>query len=86
MQRLATVLCNAPLKCGVPMASKCGGCTCCQRACPAGAIKGVVWQTDQSVDERVDRGACKELLKKNLETYGNSACGLCLSACPWGKS
>ena len=85
MQRLATVLCNAPLKCGVPMGSRCGDCTCCQKACPAGAIKGIVWQMDQSVDERVDRGACKELLKNNFETHGNNVCGICLSACPWGK-
>lgn len=85
MQRLATVICNAPLKCGVPMRSKCGDCTCCQRACPAGAIRGIAWKMDQAVDERVDRRACRELLKNNFETCGNKVCGLCLSACPWGK-
>lgn len=85
MQRLATVLCDAPLKCGVPMDSKCGDCTCCLDACPADAIKGCNWHMGQDVNERVDRDACKELLKNNYEAYGSSVCGLCLSACPWGK-
>lgn len=85
MQRLATVLCDAPLKCGMPMESKCGDCTCCLDACPADAIKGRNWQMGQDVSERVDRDACKAFLKKNYETYGSSVCGICLSACPWGK-
>ncbi|NLD05851.1 MAG: epoxyqueuosine reductase [Synergistaceae bacterium] len=85
MQRFATVLCDAPLECGVPMESKCGDCTSCQNACPVNAIKGIEWQMDQDVSERVDRDACKAYLNKNHETYGCSVCGLCLSACPWGK-
>ncbi|NLD06065.1 MAG: epoxyqueuosine reductase [Synergistaceae bacterium] len=85
MQRLATVLCDAPLKYGVPMESKCGDCTCCQKACPVDAIKGKAWQIDSDVSERVDRAACNAYLKNNLELYGNSVCGLCLSACPWGR-
>ena len=85
MQRLATVLCDAHLKFGVRMESKCGDCTCCQNACPVDAIKGKAWQIDNDVSERVDRTACKEYLKNNFEVYGNSVCGLCLSSCPWGK-
>ncbi|MDD4160197.1 MAG: 4Fe-4S double cluster binding domain-containing protein [Synergistaceae bacterium] len=85
MQRLVTVLSDAPLQCGVPMESKCGDCTCCFKACPAHAIKGQKWQMDQNVNERVDREACRMFIKNNAETYGVNVCGLCLSACPWGK-
>lgn len=39
--RLATILTSAPLAVDGPVKNRCGQCTCCQDACPAGAIKGV---------------------------------------------
>jgi epoxyqueuosine reductase len=39
--RLVTVLTDAPLVADRPVKNRCGTCTRCQDACPAGAIKGV---------------------------------------------
>jgi epoxyqueuosine reductase QueG len=39
--RLVSVLTNAPLVVDGPIENRCGGCTLCRDACPAGAIKGI---------------------------------------------
>jgi epoxyqueuosine reductase len=71
--RLITVLTDAPLAVDGPVKNRCGKCTRCQEACPAGAIKGV-----GTKDHYPDRGdalffdKCVAQLKKHavmLETY-----------------
>jgi epoxyqueuosine reductase len=71
--RLVTILTNAPLVVDGPVENRCGKCTLCQKACPAGAIKGI-----GTKDHYIDRDdamffdKCVAQLKKHsimLETY-----------------
>ncbi|MEH0018336.1 MAG: 4Fe-4S double cluster binding domain-containing protein [Desulfobacter sp.] len=71
--RLVTVLTTAPLSPDTPIENRCGKCTRCQQACPAGAIKGVNTRTHyQSRNQAVDLDKCLAQLKKHsgmLESY-----------------
>ena len=85
MQRLATILTDAPLECGTPMESRCGSCEQCVKACPPGALTGKKWEPGQDISERLDAARCNAHLKSNVKVYGEYVCGYCVSVCPWGK-
>jgi epoxyqueuosine reductase QueG len=86
--RLVTVLTDLPVPPDEPVKNKCGTCTACADACPAGAIKGA--STDlhfSSRSEAVDLKACVAQLNKQ-SGKGHIApylCGVCVSSCPWGR-
>lgn len=82
--RLATVLTNAPLTAGEPIANGCGICTKCADVCPSKAIKGVSFSPDEPRDKRVDALKCDIYTSERMEKYGNANCGLCVQVCPWG--
>ncbi|MDR2711885.1 MAG: 4Fe-4S dicluster domain-containing protein [Clostridiales bacterium] len=82
--RLATVLTDAPLAPGVPLASRCGDCQICQKHCPAQAIKGINWQEGQALAERLNAGACNTYLTEMRQTFGKRICGRCVAFCPFG--
>ena len=71
--RLVTILTDAPLTVDGPVKNRCGTCTRCREACPAGAIKGV--NTDSHYERRndaVDLDKCVARLMEHsvmLETY-----------------
>ena len=71
--RLVTVLTTAPLAVDGPMENRCGKCTRCQEACPAGAIKGVGTTSHYPTrNTAVDLDRCVAQLKKHsvmLESY-----------------
>ena len=86
--RLVTVLTDLDLPPDAPMKNRCGTCTRCTDACPAGAIKGA--RTDSHFaarSEAVDLDACVAQL--NRFAQGQDAykylCGVCVTSCPWGR-
>ena len=82
--RLATILTDAPLQTGVPIANGCGPCTECVDICPSKAIKGVLFSPDEPRDNRVDALKCDLYTSERMEKFGNANCGLCVHICPWG--
>lgn len=87
--RLVTVLTDLPLQANAPLKNRCGKCTQCVEACPAGAIKNA--STDlhfAARQEALDLDACVGQLRRNEqeEHIPPYLCGVCVSACPWGKT
>ncbi|MFP4168440.1 MAG: 4Fe-4S double cluster binding domain-containing protein [Desulfonatronovibrionaceae bacterium] len=86
--RLVTVLTDLDLPAAAPVKNKCGKCTNCVEACPAGAIKNASTELHFATrSEAVDLEACVEQLRRNekeahIPPY---LCGVCVAACPWGK-
>lgn len=87
--RLATVLTNAPLEADPLLANRCGSCQRCQEACPAGAIKGGVWEDHpQTREEALYFSRCVEKVNEDFAKrpeIGKPICGICIRVCPWGK-
>ncbi len=83
--RLGTVLTDAMLPPDSPAAVRCGDCTACTDACPAGAIKGKLFSVDTPFSERLDPDLCDKYQNKVRDSFGKRVCGLCLAACPFGS-
>lgn len=87
--RLATVLTDAPLAIDGPVENRCGECTECRDACPAGAIKGIGTRDHYAVrEEALYFSRCAEKLDgefKSLPDIGAPICGICIKACPYGR-
>lgn len=66
--------------------SPCTECDRCVKACPPGAIKGMLWQLGTERSQVFDPEKCSEYMKKNFKHIGRGAvCGICMSVCPVGK-
>jgi epoxyqueuosine reductase QueG len=83
--RLGTVLTNAPLPPNKPVEDRCGQCTACTKACPAGAIKGTAFAPDIPLSERLDSERCDRYQNAVRDRFGKRVCGLCLASCPFGR-
>ena len=83
--RLATVLTNCPVQSKLPVIENgCGGCTLCQKACPAGAIYGELPTTDG--ERNFDAEKCSRYMKEHFQDVGRgSVCGVCIKVCPKNK-
>jgi len=86
--RLSSVLTDMPLKVDAPVKNRCGNCTKCTEACPAGAIRNV--NTDfhyASRDEAVDLDKCHRNTLRYMEVpgVGYTFCGQCIPVCPHGR-
>ncbi|MBM4142593.1 MAG: epoxyqueuosine reductase [Lentisphaerae bacterium] len=73
--RYVSVLTDAPLPAGIPVAGDCGSCRACLEACPARAIGERA--------EDFNREACCARLNEfsRLPFIGQHICGLCVKAC-----
>lgn len=86
--RISTLLTDAPLECGAQCDPRCGMCSVCVQACPAGALSGKTWGPQTSRDEIVSPEKCKrkqcELMKARtgIET---DLCGKCFAVCPFTR-
>ncbi|MDR3293350.1 MAG: 4Fe-4S dicluster domain-containing protein [Clostridiales bacterium] len=89
MVRLSSILTDAPLKCAVPInMSKCGECTSCQTACPAGAVSGKLWSVGLKREELFDADACRKTARERAKRgFGGSEtiCGKCIEVCEYTK-
>lgn len=85
--RFATVLTDIALPVDEPITkSRCKGCRACVEACPAGALKGELWEVGRPREELVDAERCHTWILQNYkELTGGTVCGICIQACPWGK-
>lgn len=84
--RWATVLTDAPLDTGQPMASRCGKCSKCVELCPASAFTGRLFSADEPRSARFDAFKCQRNFEEVEKAIGVRVCGLCVYACPHGKS
>jgi epoxyqueuosine reductase QueG len=82
--RLATVLTDAPLKPGAPLASRCGDCKKCVDICPAKAFTGIPFKPSEPRDTRFKAHLCKEYTDRRAQILGEGLCGLCVYVCPYG--
>jgi epoxyqueuosine reductase QueG len=83
--RLGTVLTDATLPADKPGEVRCGECRACTEACPAGAIKGRLFAPDVPLTDRLDPALCDRYQDQVRDRFGKRICGLCLSACPYGR-
>lgn len=82
----ATVLTDAALPAGAPIvASRCGSCDACVRACPVGAIRGAPWRRGSDLEDLLDVEACRRQVVANHGLSGRYICGVCAVACPIGS-
>lgn len=85
--RLATVLTDAPLDSGQPIAAdSCGKCRECVMKCPVQAIKGVNWTIESLRMDLLLADRCFKRITQNQALVGEPICGICVSVCPIGKS
>lgn len=86
--RLVTVLTNMDLPADEPVKNRCGTCTSCTDACPAGAIRNVNTTLHYATrEEAIDFNACLQQLETfgQLEHINPYICGVCVAVCPWGR-
>ncbi|WIF94236.1 4Fe-4S double cluster binding domain-containing protein [Caminicella sporogenes] len=85
--RLGTILTNLEVEYDKPIEkSKCGSCIECMKACPALAIKGVLWYPGIKREELIDVQACSEHMSNFYHHIGRgSVCGICIKVCPIGS-
>lgn len=87
--RLATILTAAPLDTDEPQKNRCGACTECRDACPAGAIRGVNTTSHyKGRDEAMEFSKCAEKVAgefASLPEIGTPICGICIKVCPYGR-
>ena len=86
--RLGTVFTDCPLVEENPeelenrLCEKCGRCV---SACPAHAIKGVVYRRGMPEFSLIDPRLCSEYMKRAFQKIGRGAvCGICMRVCPYG--
>jgi epoxyqueuosine reductase len=82
--RLATVLTDAPLKVGKPLANGCGECRRCVDICPVKAFTGVAFNPSEPRDVRFRAQLCKDYRDRREKLLGEGLCGLCVYVCPYG--
>lgn len=88
--RLITILTDLDLPADRPLPNRCGKCTACSDACPAGAIKGVPFGDGYSSREAAwDAQRCTDWMRAypilGKQNEAHLICGLCIKACPVGR-
>ena len=83
--RWASILTDAPLAAGQPMAQQCGACMECIKACPAHAFTGRNFQADEPREARFDVLKCYEYQYRKRGQMDSILCGMCVYICPYGR-
>ncbi|MBO8128223.1 MAG: epoxyqueuosine reductase [Peptococcaceae bacterium] len=87
--RLVTVLTDLNLDPDAPVKNRCGKCSKCADACPAGAIKNVTFADHpRSRDEALYFERCVNKLTRDFAEelgLGKPVCGVCIKVCPWSR-
>jgi epoxyqueuosine reductase QueG len=89
MIRITSLLTDAPLETRQPVTqSKCGNCTNCTKACPAGAVSGKLWKAGISRESFYNADACRETAReRSMKGFGIdiTKCGKCIEICPYTR-
>jgi epoxyqueuosine reductase len=84
--RWVTVLTDASLEAGSPLADRCGDCQRCVEACPAQAFTGRLFDPGEPREARFDVHRCQEYrIHLRDEVSGVRVCGMCVYVCPYGQ-
>ncbi len=87
--RFSSILTDAPLTVSKPVnESRCGACTACTVACPAGAVSGRLWEPSLYRDEFFDPVKCRKTARERAKRgFGGDVtiCGKCIEACPYSR-
>jgi epoxyqueuosine reductase len=84
--RWVTVLTDASLEAGNPLADQCGDCQRCVEACPAQAFTGRPFDPGEPREARFDVHRCQEYrIHLRDEVTGVRVCGMCVYVCPHGQ-
>ena len=84
--RWASVLTDAPLPAGEPLARSCGDCRQCVEACPASAFTGEPFRADERREARFDVSRCYAYQRSRTRALGVMLCGMCVYSCPFGRA
>ena len=87
--RLSAILIDEVFAYGQPITvGRCpADCTKCIDICPCKALKNQQWIVDKDRSEIIDYQKCNRMRSAFIKKLGRkSACGLCMAACPFGKS
>jgi epoxyqueuosine reductase len=85
--RWATVLTTAMLEpTGQMIAPRCSDCRDCVNICPVQAFTGTNFNPAEPREVRFNARKCSDYLNWRESQKGYAVCGLCLYACPHGKS
>ena len=79
--RWASILTDAPVTPGEPLADGCGECRECVDACPARAFTGKSFRADEPREARFDAAKC-HAYQRGVEGH---LCGVCVYVCPRGR-
>lgn len=85
--RLGTVFTDCVFDCEeIEGFTPCRDCDLCVKACPAGALKGVLRGADTERSDIIDPEKCSNYMKKQFQHIGRGAvCGICIRVCPAGS-
>lgn len=85
--RLGTVLTDMDLSAGYkkPLEkSLCSDCMLCVKACPAMALSGEAFDSENPDKKLVDAESCSKYMKEKFQLIGRgSVCGICIKKCPY---
>jgi epoxyqueuosine reductase len=88
--RLVTVLTDALLDADRETENRCGKCTMCRDACPAGAIKCIGTESHyKDRNEALYFSRCVEKVVgefAKIPEVGLPICGICIKVCPFGRN
>ncbi len=83
--RWASILTDASLTAGQPLAERCGECMECVETCPAHAFSGRNFQAGEPREARFDVFECNGYLRQREEQVSVRVCGMCVYVCPYGR-
>ena len=83
--RWASILTDAPLAAGQPMAEGCGSCMECTEACPPRAFTGRNFRAEEPREARFDVFKCYDYQRQEREGMDSILCGICVHVCPHGR-
>ena len=87
--RLSAILVDEVFEYGEPITvGRCPeDCTKCIDICPCKALKNRQWSIDKDRSDIIDYQKCNKMRSAFIEKLGRkNACGLCMAACPFGRS
>ncbi len=84
--RWVTIMTDALMEAGTPLANQCGDCHSCVKACPPNAFTGRMFNPSEPREARFNIRRCIDYRKHlEKEVTGVGVCGMCVNVCPVGR-